>query len=125
MVVTPQKARILKSILLRDVMSSLASRCDLYSADSTTEVMARPSANLRINDFFKKRNFMEKKARNPLKRFPEKQSNMGKALTGSYSLKWREAIEKMKFPDPSNLLIFYSLSSRLQRTTLFPKHIFP
>ena len=87
MVVTPQKARILKSILLRDVMSSLASRCDLYSADSTTEVMARPSANLRINDFFKKRNFMEKKARNPLKRFPEKQSNMGKALTGSYSLK--------------------------------------
>ena len=106
-------------------MSSLASRCDLYSADSTTEIMARPSANLRINDFFKKTSFMEKKGRNPLKRCLEKQSNIGKALTGSCSLKGREAIEKPKFPDPSNLLIYYSSSSRLQRTILFPKHIVP
>ena len=66
---------------------------------------------------------MEKKARNPLKRCLEKQSNMVKALTRSYSLKRKEALEKPKFPDPSNLLFFYILSSRLQRTILFPKHI--
>ena len=104
-------------ILLRDVMSSLASRCDSYSADSTTEIMARTSANLRINHFFQKTNFIEKKARNPLERCLEKQSNMVKALTGSYSLKRREAIEKPKFPDPSNLLFFHLLSSRLQYST--------
>ena len=72
MVVTPQKARILKSILLRDVMSSLASRCDLYSADSTTEIMARPSGNLRINEFFKKTNFMEKKTKESSQKMPGK-----------------------------------------------------
>ena len=49
---------------------------------------------------------MEKKARNPLKRCPEKQSNMVKALTGSYSLKRRKAIEKPKSPDPSNFFFF-------------------
>ena len=56
MVVTPKKHVSLNqggSPGLRDVMSSLASRCDSYSADSTTEIMARPSANLRIKDFFK------------------------------------------------------------------------
>ena len=75
-------------VLLRDIMFSLASRCDSYSADSTTEIMARPSAKLRINDFFLQRRILwRKKARNPLKRCLEKQSNMGKALTGSYSLK--------------------------------------
>ena len=68
---------------------------------------------------------MEKKGRNPLKRCLKKQSNIGKALTGSCSLKGREVIEKPKFPDPSNLLIYYSSSSRLQRTILFPKHIVP
>ena len=44
---------------------------------------------------------MEKKARNPLKRCPEKQSNMVK-----YSLKRRKAIEKPKSPDPSNFFFF-------------------
>ena len=113
-------------ILLRDVMSSLASRCDSYSADSTTEIMARPSANLRINHFFQKTNFIEKKARNPLKRCLEKQSNMVKALTGSYSLKRREALEKPKFPDPSNLLFFIYCRQGCKeqyffRNTSFPK----
>ena len=44
---------------------------------------------------------MEKKARNPLKRCPEKQSNMVK-----YCLKRRKAIEKPKSPDPSNFFFF-------------------
>ena len=91
-----------------------------------SEIMARPSGNLRINDFFKKTNFMEKKPRNPLKRCLKKQSNMSKALTGSHSLKWREALEKPKFPDPSNLLIFYSSLQGCKeqyffRNTSFPK----
>ena len=113
-------------ILLRDVMSSLASRCDSYSADSTTEIVARLSANLRINEFFKRRILWRKKARNLLKRCPEKQSNIVKALTGSYSLKRRKAIEKPKFPDPSNCFFFFHglqgcKEQYFFRNTSFPK----
>ena len=62
-------------ILLRDIMSSLASRCDSYSADSTTEIMARPFANLRINDFFfTKTDFMEEKSEE------SSQKMLGKAI---------------------------------------------
>ena len=68
---------------------------------------------------------MAKKPRNPLKRCPEKQSNMVKALTGSYSLKRREAIEKPKFPDPSNFFFFHCLQGCKEqyflRNTSFPK----
>ena len=63
---------------------------------------------------------MEKKARNPLKRCPEKQSNMVK-----YSLKRRKAIEKPKSPDPSNFFFFHGLQGCKEqyffRNTSFPK----
>ena len=78
-----------------------------YASNSKSEIMARLSANLRINEFFKRRILWRKKARYLLKRCPEKQSNMVKALTGSYSLKRRKAIEKPKFPDPSNCFFFF------------------
>ena len=82
MVVTPKKHVSLNqggSPGLRDVMSSLASRCDSYSADSTTEIMARPSANLRIKDFFKKRNFMEKKSKESSQKMPGKAIKYGQS----------------------------------------------
>ena len=62
---------------------------------------------------------MEKKARNPLKRCPEKQSNMVKALTGSYSLKRRKAIEKPKSPDPSNLFNFFFIVFKVAKNNTF------
>ena len=55
---------------------------------------------------------MEKKARNPLKRCPEKQSNMVK-----YSLKRRKAIEKLKSPDPSNF--FFVIVFKVAKNNTF------
>ena len=57
---------------------------------------------------------MEKKARNPLKRCPEKQSNMVK-----YSLKRRKAIEKPKSPDPSNLFNFFFIVFKVAKNNTF------
>ena len=68
---------------------------------------------------------MEKKARNPLQRCLEKQSNMVKVLTGSYSLKRREALEKPKFPDPSNLLFFIYCRQGCKEQYFFRNTSFP
>ena len=64
---------------------------------------------------------MAKKARNPLKRCLEKQSNMVK-----YCLKRRKAIEKPKSPDPSNFFFFFHCLQGCKeqyffRNTSFPK----
>ena len=61
---------------------------------------------------------MEKKARNPLKRCPEKQSNMVKALTGSYSLKRRKAIEKPKNPQ-IRVIFFFLIVFKVAKNNTF------
>ena len=60
---------------------------------------------------------MEKKARNPLKRCPEKQSNMVK-----YCLKRRKAIEKPKSPDPSNFFFFFIVFKVAKNNTFSETH---
>ena len=67
-------------ILLRDVMSPLASRCDSFSDDSTTEIMVRLSANLRINEFLKDE-FYGEKSKESSQKMPGKAIKYGQILS--------------------------------------------